>query len=264
MSRYWRIYKKLSGYYVFSQFPDSDYSEMFFLVLGKFFVVYIPFVWISSVFNHTSSFSSLSVNQTLVFLFTAFLIDRFVQVLFLRGMVTIPKMISSGDFDIVLLKPVNTIFYSCFRIFDILDFLFLLPLATLVLFYFLKTGAEVLPTTLLAYLFFAVIGLVVAFSVLLIIISSAFKFIAVDNLLGIFRDLMGLAKLPHETYGSGLGNFLTYFVPVLLIGGSSARSILGMMSCTDFVLVMLTTVVFVFLGMLSWRLGLKVYSSASS
>lgn len=200
--------------------------------------------------------------QQVIFIFLTFnLVDILSQFLF-REVYRFRPLIISGDFDLVLTKPIRPLFRSLMGGADFIDFLTLVPLLG-ILFYYARALEPSLVLTL-AYALLVLNGIVLAAAFHIFILSFAVITLELDNLLWIFRELVGLGRVPVEIYATPMRLILTYIFPVASMIALPAKTLMGF---TDLKAIIFACVLGAF-GLLAalrfWKFALSRYTSASS
>src|SRR4030042_4708591 len=118
MKKYFRIWKQLlilaAGSYLSNRIEYGSYF------LGKILRFSFFFIMILSIFNRTQSLAGYTKYQVIIFFLTAFFTDSIGQAFF-RGIYLFRQDVQRANFDYVISKPVNPLFYIMSRMTDILD-----------------------------------------------------------------------------------------------------------------------------------------------
>jgi ABC-2 type transport system permease protein len=222
------------------------------------------FVWVFSIFHFIEKLAGYTLGQTLLFFATFNLVDILAQVFFFRGFWFIQQYVKEGEFDRILLYPINEIFLTAFKITDWMDVLTLLPAGALVVY-----AATLLPTTpsLLQVIFYLLLcgnGILLAFAINLFIAGLTFYTPETENVFLLYRDLMTVGRYPTEIFSSPLQLLFTLVFPVAVIIAFPAKVLMGLLSGSGILYAFVLSLALVFLAVKFWNASLKHYSSVSS
>lgn len=175
-----------------------------------------------------------------------------------------PDLLRKGTFDFLLTKPVNTLFFTSFRIIDFMD----LASGTFVLIlwyhYLTRFAPSITVSSILLYLLFFLFALVFLYSFLLIIASTAFWTINATGLGRFFEDLTRVARFPSDVF-QGIPRLIIQFIfPIGIVATVPSQILLGVVQWPYLVYLTIFTVLLFLTSQQIWRFALKHYSSASS
>lgn len=232
-------------------------------LLGKFIRFLMSLGFLVLLVSQTKVLLDYNLAQVILFFLTFNLIDIVTQ-LFLRGVYHFRPLIITGNFDLLLTKPVHPLFLSLFSHADILDFITLVPLIGFMVF-FLATGqVAVTIFGVLLYLLLTGCALVIALALHIAVLAIGILTTEVDHLIWIYRDLSGMGKVPVDIYQGWLRSFLTFVVPVGVMMTFPAKALMGLLSVQLVIFSFFLAVVFLLLSFRLWNFALKRYTSASS
>ncbi|MFC1625988.1 ABC transporter permease [Patescibacteria group bacterium] len=211
--------------------------------------------------RETGGFLGYSQNQVLFFTATYILIDTTAQ-FFFRSVYSFRSMIVSGDFDLVLAKPLNSLFRVLLGGPDPID-LITIPPIIFVVFYI---GRMLDPSLLniIYYLLLVINGLVIACAFHIFVLAFGIITMEVDHMVMVFRDLTSMSRFPVDIYKKPLKEILTYMVPIAVMITIPAKAIMGLVSFWGVFGLILVGFSFLFISLLFWRVALTKYASASS
>lgn len=230
-------------------------------LIGKVFRFTVFFLFLFFLLKGTGRLANYSVNQIIFFFLTFNLIDIMTQFLF-REVYNFRSMIVKGDFDLVLVKPINSLFRVLLGGADIIDLVTIPPIIVLTVIY----GVSLHPTLLgvISYLILLINGFLVATAFHIAILAFAIVTLEVDHAVMIYRDITNLGKLPVDIYKEPLKGFLTYIIPVGVIMTLPAKALMGLTTFWGNIVALLIGIIFMFLALRFWKYALKKYTSASS
>lgn len=262
MKKYLKVYKILAVHN-FSSLIASR-LDFWLLILGKLIRMGFLFVWVFAIFNFIEKLAGYSLGQTLLFFATFNLVDILAQVFFFRGFWFIQTYVKEGEFDRLLLYPINEIFLTAFKITDWMDVLTLIPTGALLVY-----AASLLPVAPTAfqmalYVLLCGNGILCAFALNLFIASVTFYTPETENLFLLYRDLMTVGRFPTEVFSNPLQILFTFVFPVAVIIAFPAKVLMGLLSPVGILYAFLLSFTLVFLAIKFWKFSLKHYSSVSS
>ena len=202
-----------------------------------------------------------SLEQTIFIFLTFSLVDVIGQFLY-REVYRFKPEIISGNFDLVLTKPVSALFRSLMGGADVIDFAtlpILIGLTALV-------GARLEPGIVEAgvYLLLLVNAIVITTAFHIMILGLYVRYLGLDYVMNLYRDLLNLGKLPVDVYGEPVRSALVYLIPVGLMVSVPARAMMGLVSFGGVVGSLVVGSLLIFLSLRFWRHSLRFYGSASS
>jgi ABC-2 type transport system permease protein len=178
------------------------------------------------------------------------------------SLVNFAQSIFTGDFDGLLLKPINTRFLVTFGGIDTNQISRLVGGLSLLIWWIVIHHVSLL--VLLAFVTEFVMVLFSIYSLFFLIASSSIFFVQMQNFGDLMNNILNIGRLPVEIFNGGLRIIFFYIIPVAFIATFPARMLLGRGSATDIVILFIITLTTFFLSQLVWNSALKRYSSASS
>ncbi len=258
--RYFSLWAKLTLNSFLSTL-SSRLSAIFFLI-GKIlrFIFFLGFLF--ALFSQTQTLSSYNGTQTLFFFLTFTIIDTATQ-LFFREVYRFRPMVVSGDFDLVLVKPISPLFRALAGGADPLDLIMLVPYIGLLIF----VGTQ-LQSVSLGNVFLYVLLLINAFLIStgfhVLVLSLAILTTEIDHTIMIYRDLTSMGRLPIDIYHEPLRSLITFVVPVGVMMTFPAKALMGLLRPDIALLSWGIGICFFFVCLKIWKYALSKYSSASS
>lgn len=265
--RAWAVFKKyfkiwqLLTLASFSISLISRFGAIFFFT-GKIlrFVFFLLFLFL--LLGKTKTFAGYNFWQSVFFFLTFNLIDLTAQ-FFLREVYRFRSLVVSGNFDLVLIKPVNPLFRVLVGGADILDLFTIPPLLFFLIFAATKMGGITFLGAVL-YFFLYLNAMLIAAALHTVVASIGVLTTEVDNTIMLYRDLSGMARIPVDVYRQPLQAFLTFAVPVGVMITFPAKALMGLLS-PGWIAFSFSLGIFSFwLSLRFWHFSLRRYSSASS
>jgi ABC-2 type transport system permease protein len=172
------------------------------------------------------------------------------------------EQIRLGTLDFVLLKPADSQFLvttSRLEMARVSDFLAGLVLLGTALY---QRGEPVtVGGALLAVWLFAA-GVVILYSLFVLVLSMAFLFVKIDNLSYLMASIFDAARWPATIFRGAVALLFTFVIPLAVMTTYPSLALLGRMSAGRVGLATVVTVLFVALSRYAWVRAIRRYSSA--
>jgi len=252
----WWIMSKNSFVMVLSQ----RLSLSVFLI-GKILRFIFFFLFLFFILKGSSTLAGYSGTQIIFFFLTFNVIDVTSQFLF-REVYRFRPMIVNGDFDLVLVKPVNSLFRVLLGGADVIDLLTIPPLVIATIYF----GSLLKPTftEIVLYLTLLLNGFLIAAAFHILVLSLAIITTEIDHVVMIYRDIVSLGRLPVDIYKQPLQMFLTYLIPIGIMITLPAKAAMGVVAPWGVVAAFAIGILSVFISLRFWNYALTKYTSASS
>src|SRR3989304_5238921 len=220
----------------------SFFLLLLFLLLGK-----------------TKSLIDYNLWQVIFFFLTFNLVDLTAQ-LFFREVYRFRSMVISGNFDLVLSKPINPLFRILAGGADFLDFLTLIPLVFFIIYAAVKMGGITFVGVFL-YLLLYFNAILIAVALHIVVASIGILTTEVDNTIMLYRDLSNMARIPIDVYRQPIRAFLIFLIPVGVMITFPAKALMGFLS-PGWITFSFSLGIFSFwLSLRFWHFSLRRYSS---
>lgn len=225
---------------------------MRFLFFGSFLFFFV---------SGAKGLAGYSPNEVAFFFLTFNLVDIVGQFLF-REVYRFRGLIVSGNFDLVLVKPINPLFRSLMGGADVIDLITIPPLLFLIWF----VGRAFNPTFLDVSLFslLTLNGVLISGSFYIFVLGFGIITQEIDHMTMIYRDLASLGRIPVDVYKEPMKAFLSFVFPVAIMVTLPARALVGVVTPIWVVGSLVIGIVSFYLAIKFWNFALKRYTSASS
>jgi len=252
----WWIMSKNSFVMVISQ-----KLSLFVFLTGKILRFTFFFLFLFFILKGAGTLAGYSGNQVIFFFLTFNIIDVISQFLF-REVYRFRPMIVNGDFDFVMVKPINSLFRVLMGGADIIDLITIPPLviATVYFGFLLKLNFS----QVVIYLALIFNGLLIATALHIIVLSLAIVTMEIDHMVMIYKDITNLGRLPVDIYKQPLQTFLTYIIPVGVMMTLPAKAAMGLISPWGAISAFIVGIILIFISLKFWNFALTKYTSASS
>jgi ABC-2 type transport system permease protein len=262
MLRYFRLIKAFARY---SLAREMQFSANFISsILIHLFFIAANLTFFSLIWLQVGGFGGLSPYEMLFFTGTFHLADSIFMIFAFFGIMEIPDLIRLGDMDYLLTKPVPSQFLTTFRSFSwysMVDFI----LAVLMIGYAVaRLQLQFSGYQLLTYGIMVIFGAGLSYSSSCLVMTLAFRFIAIDAIWTAFFELGEFERYPMGIYPPLWKLVLSVTLPQILVANFPAYFALGKLSSNELIWFFTATVLLVFISHRCWQAGLKGYQSASS
>lgn len=234
---------------------------LFLFLVGKLirFILFLIFLYF--ILKGANTLVGYNTQQVIFFFLTFNLIDILAQFLF-RSVYSFKSLLISGDFDLILVKPLNALFRALMGGADIIDLITIPPLIIAIIYmarFFQPSLMEIF-----LYIFLIANGLLIAAAFHIATLSIGIVTMEIDNTIQIYRDLTNLGRFPIEVYKQPLRGILTYLIPVGIMISFPAKVLMGIFSPVGVLISLGVGYLCISLSLIIWKKSLKSYSSASS
>src|SRR3989344_6011238 len=233
---------------------STNRNVLLIFLFGKLVRYTFSFGFLYFLVKGTNGFLGYSQNQVLFFTATYILVDTIAQ-FFFRNVYSFRPMVISGDFDLVLVKPLNALFRVLLGGPDPIDLITIPP----IIFVAIWIGSLLHPTLfqILSYIILLVNGLLIAAAFHIFVLGFGIITLEVDHMVMIYRHITAMGRFPVDIYQEPLRGVLTYLVPIGLMTTFPAKAFFGMLSFKGYFLMLLFGLVLFVLSLRFWNFALK-------
>lgn len=228
-------------------------------IIGKLIRFSFFLILLFIVLGKTKTLAGYDIQQMITFFLIFNLLDIIGQ-LFFRGIYWFRNEVVSGRFDLILVKPVNSLFQVLTTRTDLLD----LPLLVIIIWMLIKQNLSISLINLFLFLLLALAGFLIVTALHVLVAAIGVITTEVDNAIWIYRDLSLMARVPIDIYIDAVRAGLTFIIPIAIVFTVPAKALMGILSW-PWIIYSLFISSLLFLGSLKfWNFALTKYSSASS
>lgn len=244
---------------------DMEFRGHFVMLLFMdLFWVGFQIVLVQIYFQYTDSI--LGWNRGEIFLLVGFFrfVKGLVDVFARRNIFNIPDyMVTRGNLDLVLTKPVNSAFLVSFRYQEFSDLGSFVGGLAIIIYSFFSGVVSSSFLVILQLLFLSVFA-ALAFYALLFLFSTVSFFIPKLSALRPYYDLLSnFFRYPADVFTGGRFLNETFLIPLVVVTTLPVRILLGRASLTLIGVEILIVSLLVFAAYRFWNFGLKHYTSAN-
>lgn len=260
MNRYYKVWLTLTAN-SFQAFFHSRIGAVLFL-FGKILRFFLFLTFLILLVSRTKVLAGYNFWEVLLFYMTFNLIDATTQMLF-REVYRFRQQVVSGNFDLVLVKPVNSLFRALFGGTDLLDLITLVPFLLFIGIIISKIP-DINFMGVIMYFGLITNSLVITMSFHIIVLALAILTTEIDHAIMIYRDFTSMGKLPVEVYAEPLRSIITFVIPVGIMMSFPVNALLGQLNFTGIIVAVIVSLIMLSFSLTLWNFSLKRYTSASS
>ncbi|RPI26124.1 MAG: hypothetical protein EHM70_19350 [Chloroflexota bacterium] len=171
--------------------------------------------------------------------------------------------IRDGSFDYVLLQPASSlVLVSLSRI--VIWRVWDLVLAAVLITTGISLSAGNIQINLVSFLFLAASGMLIIYSLWIVLIALTFWFVKFDNIVTILQALLEAGRYPVTVYPAWLRLIVTFVVPIAVATTVPLQGLRGELTVQNVFLFLAIGAASFFVASLIWKQGIRRYSGASS
>lgn len=268
------VFKYISLY--FSFFKNCLMREMEFrgnyilmVVASIFLNLYFLIYYMILVNRLGNNFLGWGRYEMLFFVATEVICHATFMSLCFYNVFSLPDQVRTGNFDFILIKPINARFMISTRNINFAAFTQALLGVGLAIYSLMQLNVKITLLKVTVYVAFIINSIFLMYLIGFCLMVLAFFFTKVSASGSIlpyrgFFALYWFARRPEEIYSNVVVMFLTYCIPLTLIINLPAKWMVKAVSVNTLLWSLVVTPVFFALSHWFWKVGLKRYQSASS
>jgi len=179
------------------------------------------------------------------------------QILFNGVLWATMRYVIDGSLEIVLIKPVDSLFYLIASTISLESLGLLLGGGIMFILAIVNVGA----ITLLMWLQFIVLflsGLLVMMGTSLIMAATSFKWVGNSRIPEIFDSINTFGKYPQSIFNKATSSFTAFVIPVAMVGYFPAAALLGKVNLSMYVAI-IPCILFTMIGILLYKHMIHLY-----
>ncbi len=257
--------KLLTIFWRFSVLKEMEYRVNF---LTNAFMSVFTFAWgiigATIFFAHRDQIGGWNYEQVLIVLGLFAIFTGIMEAFFRPNIMAMIEAVRDGKFDFVLVKPVNSQFYSSFHSLTMWRLVDIFAGAAVIVYALNAMQVTPTPLQLFAFVGLMLMALVIVYCFWLAMMTMAFWFVKVDNLAELFYSFYETARFPISVYSGWLRAALTFVIPIAFITTIPATALLGLLNPNDILIGVALAVVLLIGTNRLWNFAIRSYASASS
>ncbi|MGC8639868.1 MAG: ABC transporter permease [Isosphaeraceae bacterium] len=243
---------------------------------GNFLVkVSVEVLWLGiliafykTVFARTSHVANWSEAEYFFFVGCYFAINGLTECLFLDNFNEFAELVRTGDLDFILLRPIDEQFLVSLRKIDWGTAPNVLMGGILMAIALWQKGWQFDPLRVVTFLVTFVCATAIAYGFMLLLTSLSVWMVRNQSLMEMWWLFSSLARYPKEIFAGKLaeplGNFFTYFVPILIVSNVPANVMVRVFDPLMVAFCVVAAIVLLHLSRRFFQHALRSYRSASS
>lgn len=232
--------------------------------LVEFFWMGVNLLLLAVIYRHTDSIAGWGQWEMLLLMGTSMLLQRLTMGLFWTNLFEFGRNVRSGHFDFFLAQPGHPLFMVSTRKLDPDGLANAVIAIAVVLYAARQLGLELGVAQLFLYGGFIALSLVIHYSILLLVVSSAFWFIGNQGLEGCYFNVFEFSRLPRDAYRGIVSVIFVYGLPAVVASNAPARILIHGFEPHYLLWLAAVAVFWLGLALFVFNRGLRRYGSASS
>ena len=219
---------------------------------------------LSIIFSNTTTLGGWGLAELIALLGVFRLVNTLMIALIWPNTEKFNQSIRDGSMDYTILQPVNSMFLVTFSRITVWRIWDLVLAITLIVVGINMTGDSTTPLQILTFILLAISGMIIIYSLWIVLIALTFWFTKFDNNVTILQALLDSGRYPATVYPAWLRIIVTFVIPIAVATTIPLQALRGELNLNQ-------VIIFFGIGVLSfwvatrvWKTGLKQYSGASS
>ena len=219
---------------------------------------------LSIIFSNTSTLGGWGPGELIALLGVFRLVNTFMAAVIWPATEKFNTSVRDGSLDYTLLQPVNSLFLVTFsrivlwRIWD------LVLGSVLIVVGISMSGSTTNLPNLLSFMILIVSGMLVIYSLWIILIALTFWFVKFDNNVTILQALLSAGRYPATVYPAWLRVIVTFLVPIAVATTVPLQALRGDLTNPQVLLFLGVSAASLLVAWQVWKAGIRRYSGASS
>lgn len=261
MKKYLSIVKT---YFKYSLMLELEYKFNFFF--GGIFELFwlIMYIVFLEVIFQTGNMGGWEKNEVLLLTFHGGLMDSLFTFLIVPGLCRLPELIHTGKLDFYLLRPINKRFYISMQNYSIPQIKNIIINLCGIAYCFYRLNIQVSIMILAEYILLSFFGFIIIYSIIFIMMCTAFWVIKMDIIMGFCSELITIGNKPYTIYPKIIQKILIYAIPIIVAFNYPVISIIRNHSMELIVKAFLISGFIFILSNFIFKEGLKKYVSTGS
>ena len=219
---------------------------------------------LSIIFSNTTTLGGWGLGELIALLGVFRLVNTMMIALIWPNTEKFNQSIRDGSMDYTILQPVNSMFLVTFsritvwRIWDLVLAIVLIVVGINI------SGDTVTALHTLTFILLAISGMIVIYSLWIVLIALTFWFTKFDNNVTILHALLDSGRYPTTVYPAWLRIIVTFVIPIAVATTIPLQALRGDLNGNQIVIFLMVAAISFIIASRVWKSGLKRYSGASS
>lgn len=242
---------------------QTAYRFSFSLIfLGKLLRVFLYIAFADAIFRNVPMIAGWTPERIPFLILTLFILEFLTGITFHRNLLYwFPEWLNKGEYDYFLVRPINSVFLTAFRVIDFFDMLSLAGISVILVGYLLVTPVPL--AQLIGYALLLVAAYFILFAFTLMLAAINFWTYIPTGIGRLYESIERLNRFPLDALPKFWRVALFYVVPVAVAGNIPAKFLIGTWSWTHLLYIVVFAIV-IFIGAVKfWYFALKHYQSVA-
>ena len=219
---------------------------------------------LSIIFSNTETIGGWGFGELIALLGVFRLVNTMMISLIWPNTEKFNQSIRDGSMDYTILLPVNTMFLVTFSRITVWRVWDLLLATALIVIGINLSGDFVTPLSVVSFVLLAISGVIIIYSLWIVLIALTFWFTKFDNNVTILQALLDAGRYPSSVYPVWLRIIVTFLVPIAVATTVPLQALRGDLDAGRIVMYFAIGIASFLIASQVWKRGLKQYSGASS
>lgn len=216
------------------------------------------------IFSNTTTIGGWGFGELIALLGVFRLVNTLMIALIWPNTEKFNQSIRDGSMDYTILQPINSLFLVTFSRITVWRIWDLLLAVILIVAGINLAGDIVTPLNILTFILLAISGMVIIYSLWIVLIAMTFWFTKFDNNVTILQALLDAGRYPATVYPAWLRVIVTFIIPIAVATTVPLQALRGELGPDQILLFFVVSIVSFWVASKIWQQGLKRYSGASS
>ncbi len=239
-------------------------ANLFIQVLQTFIALATGLIGLSLIFTQTSELGGWSKPELLAVMGIFVMMGGVIRAAIQPNMERLMEDIQEGTLDFALTKPADAQLFVSVREFRLWQLVDVVTGMIVIIVALVQLSLPVNIWTLLGFVTALIMGAVMLYCFWLIITSTAFWFVRINEIADLFTGLYAAGRWPVDIYPNWLRYGLTFLVPVAFAVTVPAEALTGRLTLQTWLGALALTMLLFALARTVWVIGLRNYSGASA
>jgi ABC-2 type transport system permease protein len=219
---------------------------------------------LSIIFNNTDTLGGWGLGELIALLGVFRLVNTLMISLIWPNTEKFNQSIRDGSMDYTILQPANSMFLVTFSRITVWRFWDLILAVVLIVIGINMSGDLITLPQILTFILLALSGIIVIYSLWIVLIALTFWFTKFDNNVTILQALLDAGRYPVTVYPVWLRIIVTFIIPIAVATTIPLQALRGELSLSQVLMFFLIGIASFIIASQVWKAGLKRYSGASS
>jgi len=216
------------------------------------------------IFSNTTTLGGWGLGELIALLGVFRLVNTMMIALIWPNTEKFNQSIRDGSMDYTILQPINSMFLVTFSRITVWRIWDLVLAFVLIIVGVNMTGDTVTALHILTFILLAFSGMIVIYSLWIVLIALTFWFTKFDNNVTILQALMDSGRYPVTVYPAWLRIIVTFIIPIAVATTIPLQALRGELTINQIFLFFAIGVACFWIATRVWKAGLRRYSGASS